>query len=188
MMYIRKLASKHPLPAYLMYKICHAITGAFFSKVKNKPWIPWVYTWSWHRCEQLTNVHFRLQQTNGSLPFPVPSCRKKRKLPFSVSSIFHLRNSGNVETWTWRHGDGDMETWRCRDIETWRHGDKVTWRHGDVEMWRRRVIEMETSNRKWKPSQFSLIRLPFAHCANRILSFVCLLLKKQIEVNHLQMD
>jgi hypothetical protein len=24
-----------------------------FSQVNNKPWIPWVYTWSWHRCEQV---------------------------------------------------------------------------------------------------------------------------------------
>jgi hypothetical protein len=27
----------------------------------------------------------------------------KKKLPFSVSSVFRLRDSGNVETWTWRH-------------------------------------------------------------------------------------
>jgi hypothetical protein len=32
-----------------MYKTCHTITGAYFSQVKNKQWIPWVYTWSWHR-------------------------------------------------------------------------------------------------------------------------------------------
>ncbi len=29
----------------------------------------------------------------------------KWKSPFPVSSIFRLRNSGIVETWTWRHGD-----------------------------------------------------------------------------------
>ncbi len=28
------------------------ITGVHFPQVKNKPWIPWVYTWSWHRREQ----------------------------------------------------------------------------------------------------------------------------------------
>ncbi len=39
---------------------------------------------------------------------------------------------------------------------------------------------------KWKPWQFSLIRLPFAHCAKGSLSFVCLLMKKETEVIHLQ--
>jgi hypothetical protein len=29
------------------------ITGVYFSQVKNKPWIPWVYTWFWHRREHL---------------------------------------------------------------------------------------------------------------------------------------
>jgi hypothetical protein len=38
------------------------------------------------------------------------------------------------------------------------------------------------SNRKWKPRQFSLIQLLFAHRANGSLSFVCLLMKKQTEV------
>jgi hypothetical protein len=34
----------------------------------------------------------------------------KHKLPFPVSFVFRLRNSGNLETWTWGQGDGDMET------------------------------------------------------------------------------
>ncbi len=34
----------------------HIITGVYFSQVKNKPWIPWVYTWSWHCREQLGSV------------------------------------------------------------------------------------------------------------------------------------
>ncbi len=46
----------------------------------------------------------------------------KRKMLFSVSSVFHKQNSGNVETWKWRHWDMEMETWRRRhgdiDIET----------------------------------------------------------------------
>jgi hypothetical protein len=29
------------------------ITGVYFSQVKNKPWIPWVYAWFWHRHEKL---------------------------------------------------------------------------------------------------------------------------------------
>ncbi len=39
---------------------------------------------------------------------------------------------------------------------------------------------------KWKPRRFSLIRLPFARFANGSLSFVCLLMKKETEVIHLQ--
>ncbi len=38
------------------------------------------------------------------------------------------------------------------------------------------------------PSQFSLIRLPFAHHANGNLSFVHLFTKKQTEVIHLQTE
>jgi hypothetical protein len=32
------------------------IPGVYFSQVKNKPWIPWVYTWSWHRREQIPHT------------------------------------------------------------------------------------------------------------------------------------
>ncbi len=35
---------------------------------------------------------------------------------------------------------------------------------------------------------FSLIRLPFAHHANRSLSFVHLFMKKKTEITHLQTD
>ncbi len=38
--------------SFPMYKVCRVITGVYFLQVKNKPWIPWVYTWSWHRPEQ----------------------------------------------------------------------------------------------------------------------------------------
>jgi hypothetical protein len=70
--------------------------------------------------------------------FRFPFTEDIRKLPFSVRSVFHLLNSGNVETWTrrhgymeiWRHDDGDMETWRQRNMEKWRHGDM------DMEIWR----------------------------------------------------
>ncbi len=51
------------LPMYLLWPtiivssprtscVC-IITGVYFSQVKNKPWIPWVYTWSWHCWEQV---------------------------------------------------------------------------------------------------------------------------------------
>jgi hypothetical protein len=43
-------------PAITVYFSCTScvsiVTGVYFSQVKNKPWIPWVYTWSWHRREQ----------------------------------------------------------------------------------------------------------------------------------------
>jgi hypothetical protein len=33
--------------------ICDCIiTGVYFRRLKIKPWSPWVYTWSWHSCEQ----------------------------------------------------------------------------------------------------------------------------------------
>jgi hypothetical protein len=28
------------------------LTAVYFLQVKNKPWLPWVYTWIWHRREQ----------------------------------------------------------------------------------------------------------------------------------------
>ncbi len=55
--------------------------------------------------------------------FRFPFAENKWKLPFSVSPIFRLRNSGNMETWTWRHGGMEMETWKYGDIdmETLKH-------------------------------------------------------------------
>jgi hypothetical protein len=49
-------------------------------------------------------------------------------------------------------------------------------------------IYAAVSNGKRKPRRFSLIRLPFANCANASLSFVCLLTKKQTEFVRLQTD
>jgi hypothetical protein len=43
-------------------------------------------------------------------------------------------------------------------------------------------LDAAVSNGKWKPRRFSLVRLPFAHCANGNLSFVGLLRKKQTKV------
>jgi hypothetical protein len=74
------------------------------------------------------------------------------------SKLVFPRNSGNIETWTWRHGD--LETWRhrhgVREMEKWRHGDMEartyedmdTWKHGhgdmDMETWTRRHMEKLT--------------------------------------------
>ncbi len=41
--------------------------------------------------------------------------------------------------------------------------------------------------RETEAQAISLIHLPFAHCANGSFSFVCLFLKKQMEVIRLQM-
>jgi hypothetical protein len=158
---------------------------------------------------------FRLQQTNGSLPFPFSVCSKQTKVgiflwfrfPFAVwryenrheHENGHGRGHGNMEedmnTWTrtWkeviRHGNmgENMATW----TRTWKHGrghgclvkimktETMTWKHGRGQ---------ETRNRKQKARQFSLIRLPFAHCANGSLSFVCFLTKRQTDVIRLQTD
>jgi hypothetical protein len=87
------------------------------------------YQHRWARLlKQQSTIRYRLsfadqgKQTsfcskNSSLT--IPFAENKQKLPFSIMSVFRLRNSGNVETWTWRHGDGDMEIWR--------HG------HGDIK-------------------------------------------------------
>jgi hypothetical protein len=50
--------------------------------------------------KQTSVFRFRLQQTNGSLPFPYAAIN--RKLTFSVSSVFRSRNSGNMEMVTWK--------------------------------------------------------------------------------------
>ncbi len=40
---------------------------------------------------------------------------------------------------TWRHGDGDMETWNHRNMENYTlrnedmDGDMETWNHGNME-------------------------------------------------------
>ncbi len=44
--YVPSVTSSHLLPCTSC--VC-VITGVYFSQVKNKPWIPWVYTWFWHR-------------------------------------------------------------------------------------------------------------------------------------------
>jgi hypothetical protein len=84
---------------------------------------------------------------------------------------------------TWRHGD--IETWRL-EMETWKHEEMETLRHGNIETWRHGDIEQKMENEKRKPVQFSLIRLPCCHRANRSLLLVRLLTKTQMEVIHFQ--
>jgi hypothetical protein len=75
---------------------------------------------------------FRVQLTNGILPFPFSICGIQREIAvfnFSISSVFRLQDSGNMETWAWRHGHGDMETWRHGGMEM-EHEDMVTSRRG----------------------------------------------------------
>ncbi len=113
---------------------------------------------------------FRLQQTTGSCCFlsvtfffcTWVSTEVDFWIPTEVWNFFSKlvfpRNSGNIETWTWRHGD--LETWRhrhgVREMEKWRHGDMEartyedmdTWKHGhgdmDMETWTRRHMEKLT--------------------------------------------
>ncbi len=101
--------------------------------------------------------------------FCFPFVVNKQKLPFSVSSVFSLQTSWNMEmetlrhgleTWSHGHGDmktwrrGDMKTWRHVDMETWRHGDMETWRHGDMKTWRHG--DMET----WSHADMEIWRHP----------------------------
>jgi hypothetical protein len=65
-----------------------------------------------------------------------------------------------------------METRRRGNVETWRHGEVQTCR-----LWRHEDMDIDTSNGKWKPRQFSLIRLLVAHREN--WSFIRLLTKKE---------
>jgi hypothetical protein len=83
-----------------------------------------------------------------------------------------------METWTWRHEDGDMITWRHRhrDIETGRNGDVETGRHrhGDMNM---ETWTLRHKDIKWKMENgsqaFFLICLLFAHGANGSRLSVC---------------
>jgi hypothetical protein len=74
--------------------------------------------------KQISIFCFRLQQTNGSLPFLFSVCRKNKQLmtfplvPFSVCEIPETWRHGHRVMETWRHIHGDMETWRNRDMET----------------------------------------------------------------------
>ncbi len=86
----------------------------------------------------------------------------KRKLSFSISSVFHLRKHGDMDTWI----HGYMETWRHGYMETWIHGYMGTWRHEHGYMGH------QTDKRKRRPQRFSSFRLPFAHRGNGTLSFV----------------
>jgi predicted acetyltransferase len=52
--------------------------------------------------KQTSVLNFSFQQLYRRLSFPFAA--NKWKLPFFVSSVFHLQNSGNMETSTWRHG------------------------------------------------------------------------------------
>jgi hypothetical protein len=56
-----------------------------------------------------------------------------------------------------------METRRQEDKETRREGDMETQGHGGMEAWRHGDMDMETSNGKRKPRQFSVIHLMFSH-------------------------
>jgi hypothetical protein len=75
-------------------------------------------------------VNYRLSVADKRR-FCFPLTENKWKLAFSISSVVRLRNSGNVETWTY------IETWRHEDVEmeAWKHGDggMEIWRHGDIK-------------------------------------------------------
>jgi hypothetical protein len=120
--------------------------------------------------KQPSVFRFHMKQTEVCFfSFPLAA---NNGFPFSVSSVFRLPNSGDMETWTWRHEV--LETKKHEDIDI-RHGviDMETWtwrhRHGDLEF-----LKIKRKTRK----RFFFIRLPFAHRANGISSFDRLMMKK----------
>jgi hypothetical protein len=62
--------------------------------------------------KQTSIFPFRLQQTNGSLPFRFPSAENKQKLSFSVSSVSVIPEHREMEMEMWKHRDKDTETWK----------------------------------------------------------------------------
>jgi hypothetical protein len=75
-----------------------------------------------------------------------------------------------METWTWRHGHGDMDM-----VQT-------------VELKYRGILTFQQQKMENGTQAIFLIHLTFAHRANGSLSFVRLLTKKQMEVIHLQTE
>jgi hypothetical protein len=99
---------------------------------------------------------------------------------------------GHMNTWT----HGYMDTWTHGYMDTWTHGhmDMVT-RHGRGDMEIKYYGNMKFYGEKYqaeygkrKARRFSVIPLPFTHCANGSLSFDPLLMKKQRKVIHLQIE
>jgi hypothetical protein len=85
-----------------------------------------------------------------------------------------------METWKWRLGHVDMETWKHGEMETWRHGDMETWRPKELETWKHQT-ETEAQ---------AIFLNPFtnANQANGSLMVVRLLAKKHTEVICWQTD
>ena len=87
------------LPMYIRAMNIRVITGVYFLQVKNKPWIPKVYTWIWHRHEhykmQFYSLHASKPRWNYGTPTFLPlwctslkishwtiSCNKTRTVAF----------------------------------------------------------------------------------------------------------
>ncbi len=92
--------------------------------------------------KQTSVFRFHLQQAIRSLPFGFSVCSKQMKVVIFLLVLFSLCRIPE----TWRHGHGEMETWRNgpgdTDMETRRHGhgdmgmETWQWRHahGDTDM------------------------------------------------------
>ncbi len=133
-----------------------------------------VHRWARLLEQQSSITIYRWPTKKNKLPFSISVCSKQTEVAFSVSSFFHLRNSGNMETWRHGHRDMDMASWTWRhgnehegiDLKTlaWRHGhgdmDKEiwTWKHGHgdtVETWHG-DMDMATWNFKGKNGKLSV--------------------------------
>jgi hypothetical protein len=115
--------------------------------------------WSSHRCARM------LKQQSSITIYYLPTKKKNFPFPFLFSA--------NKWKFAFAFSVG------CKQTEV----DDFYWfRFLFVEFQKNGDGDMETSNGKRKPRQFSLICLPFAHCANGSLLFVRLLTKKKTEV------
>ncbi len=112
-----------------------------------------------------TSVHFPfpIAADKQSLLFCFPLTENKLKLQFSVCGLSE----------TWRHGHGDMETWKHGNMETWRNGDGdiETWRHWHRDFGTCRNGGMETSGGNQKTEALGIFLYPFTVCASRKRKF-----------------
>jgi hypothetical protein len=78
-------------------------------------------------------------KTNVRFSFPFPFAENKRKFAVSVYGLQKTNGSFHFQLVPftvcgipemWRHGLGDMVTWR------WSHGNMEIWKHGDIKRWR----------------------------------------------------
>ncbi len=67
-----------------------------FPQVKNKPWIPWVYTWSWHHHEQYYQLERCKKFFNFSLNFTKLLLEISSGMPSSSKNSSIMQTAGSI--------------------------------------------------------------------------------------------